>query len=107
VRQFYQAVCLEDLSKHFAISKNRLNALFREETGETVGQYIREQRLNFARREIMLGKGAEEAAWEAGFNNYSVFFRDYKALFGAPPTGAKIFSKIFKALSKTKTSKWA
>jgi len=86
---FTKPVRLEDLSRDFAISKNRLNALFREETGRTVGQYIREQRLNFARREIMLGKGPEEAAFLAGFNNYSVFFRDYKALFGCSPTGTR------------------
>lgn len=83
---FTKPLSLDGLSRDFAIGKNHLNTLFREETGETVGRYIRKQRLNFAHREIMLGKGAEEAAYEAGFNDYSVFFKSYKALFGAPPT---------------------
>jgi AraC-like DNA-binding protein len=83
---FTKPLSLDDLSRVFAIGKNHLNALFREETGETIGRYIRKQRLNFAHREILLGKGAEEAAYAAGFNDYSVFFKGYKALFGVPPT---------------------
>lgn len=76
---------LEAVSRRFSISKNYLNLLFREETGTTVSRYIREQRLNMARREIEAGKGAEETAYALGFNDYSAFFRAYRGYFGASP----------------------
>jgi AraC-like DNA-binding protein len=76
---------LDAAARRFSMSKNYLNALFREETGTTVCRYIREQRLNIARREIETGKGAEETAYALGFNDYSAFFRAYKGLFGVSP----------------------
>jgi AraC-like DNA-binding protein len=77
---------LDSLSQRFSISKNYLNILFREATGTTVNQYIRLKRLVLARQELLNGSGAEEAAYKAGFNDYSNFFRAYKAFFGAMPT---------------------
>jgi AraC-like DNA-binding protein len=77
---------LETLSRHFSISKNYLNILFKKETGTTVNHYIREQRLYLARREMEEGMRAEEAAFASGFNDYSTFFRAYKDLFGVSPT---------------------
>jgi AraC-like DNA-binding protein len=77
---------MDTLSRFFAISKDYLNILFKKETNNTVTQYIRNQRLNFARREILAGKGAEETAFAVGFNDYSSFFRAYKARFGTAPT---------------------
>jgi AraC-like DNA-binding protein len=56
--------------------------------GTTFGRYLRSQRLNLARHEICCGKGAEEAAYTAGFNDYSTFFRAYKALFREAPAAS-------------------
>jgi AraC-like DNA-binding protein/mannose-6-phosphate isomerase-like protein (cupin superfamily) len=82
-------ISLDILSHSFAISKNYLNVLFKKETGATVSRYIRIQRLNFARHEILYGKSVEEAAYAAGFNYYPTFFRAYKALFGTAPTASR------------------
>jgi AraC-like DNA-binding protein len=76
---------LDAAARRFSMSKNYLNVLFREETGTTVCRYIREQRLNIARREIEAGKGAEETAYALGFNDYSAFFRAYRGFFGVSP----------------------
>jgi AraC-like DNA-binding protein len=81
-----ESLPLEKVSQRFGISKNYLNILFRQATGTTVNQYIRTKRLSIARQNIMDGCRAEEAAYKAGFNDYSNFFKAYKALFGDKPS---------------------
>jgi AraC-like DNA-binding protein len=79
-------VSLDRLSEEFYISKNHLNVIFRRETGTTVNQYVRIKRLTLAQQEIWKGRTAEEAAYKVGFNDYSNFYRAYKALFGIMPS---------------------
>jgi AraC-like DNA-binding protein len=81
-----EELSLEHVSRRFNISKNYLNILFRKTTGTTVNQYIKIKRLTLARQEILNGNGAEEAAYKAGFNSYSNFYRAYKAFFGYMPS---------------------
>jgi AraC-like DNA-binding protein len=83
---------LEDIADRFSISKNYLNLLFRQTTGTTVNHYIRTKRLGLARQEILSGFTAQEAAYKAGFNDYSNFYRAYKAFYGSMPSapGKKI-----------------
>ncbi|MDR0583460.1 MAG: AraC family transcriptional regulator [Treponema sp.] len=76
----------DQLSGEFYISKNHLNVIFRRETGTTINQYIRMKRLTRARQEIRNGCTAEEAAYKAGFTDYSNFYRAYKAFFGIMPS---------------------
>jgi AraC-like DNA-binding protein len=82
----HEPISLDHLTKKFYISKNHLNVLFRKETGITINQYIRIKRLVLARREIRNGCTAEEAAYKVGFNDYSNFYRAYKAFFGIIPS---------------------
>jgi AraC-like DNA-binding protein len=37
-------------------------------------------------QEMRSGRGAEEAAYKAGFNDYSNFYRSYKSVFGIMPS---------------------
>ena len=80
---------LDILSRYFAVSKDHLNSLFRRETGCPIERYIRIQRLSIARQQISMGCGAEETAYSVGFNDYSAFFRSYKAYFGEAPARTK------------------
>jgi AraC-like DNA-binding protein len=81
-----QPISLNVLSRRFSMNKNHLNVIFRKETGTTVERYIRIQRLYIARQNIGAGMQATEAAYDVGFNDYSNFFRAYKAFFGYAPT---------------------
>jgi AraC-like DNA-binding protein len=81
-----KTISLDQIVKKFYISKNHLNVLFRKETGTTINQYIRIKRLVMARQEIQKGCTAEEAAYKVGFNDYSNFYRAYKAFFGITPS---------------------
>jgi AraC-like DNA-binding protein len=82
-----EAISLDTVARKFRVSKNHLNVRFHRETGATVNQYIRKQRVYLAHRELLAGCHAEEAAYNAGFNDYSNFFRAYKAIFGVSPRG--------------------
>jgi AraC-like DNA-binding protein/quercetin dioxygenase-like cupin family protein len=81
-----EELSLGDISRRFNISKNHLNVLFRQATGTTVGRYIRVKRLGLARQEIKRGLHPAEAAYNAGFRDYSNFFRAYKSLYGVMPS---------------------
>ncbi|MDR0758888.1 MAG: AraC family transcriptional regulator [Treponema sp.] len=80
-----QPISLTALSRRFYMNKNHLNDVFRKETGTTVERYIRIQRLYIARQNIGMGMQATEAAYDMGFNDYSSFYRAYKAFFGYAP----------------------
>jgi AraC-like DNA-binding protein len=85
-----EPLSLDELSRKFHISKNHLNVIFRHETGTTINQYVRIKRLSKAQNEIMAGCPTEEAAFKAGFNDYSNFYRAYKAFFGTLPSAPVI-----------------
>jgi AraC-like DNA-binding protein len=77
---------LEGIAARFSVSKNYLNLLFRQTAGTTVNHYIRIKRLGLARQDILKGSNAQEAAYNAGFNDYSNFYRAYKTFYGSIPS---------------------
>jgi AraC-like DNA-binding protein len=79
-------ISLEQLSRKFYINKDYLNKLFGRAIGTTVHHYIQQKRLILVRQEIRKGSGIEEAAFKAGFKDYSSFFRAYKSFFGIRPS---------------------
>jgi AraC-like DNA-binding protein len=80
-----QPLPLELLARKLLLNKNYLNDLFKRETKLTIGQYIKRRRLLIARMDINKGVPPGEAAYCAGFNDYSSFYRAYKSLYGAAP----------------------
>lgn len=79
-----------DLSKStlcalFFISPSHLSREFKKATGQTLRDYICEQRLTAADRMLRAGFPAAEAAARSGFKDYSSFFRSYRSRFGSSP----------------------
>ena len=54
--------------------------------GEKSGGWSAGSRLVRARQEIQQGAAVEETAYRVGFNDYSNFYRAYRAFFGAAPS---------------------
>lgn len=80
----------EDLSyraigEQFHISEKSLYKLFRQETGFSLGRYIRERRIIKAKSLLNAGSSAFEAAADAGFQDYSVFYRSFTNAIGVSP----------------------
>jgi AraC-like DNA-binding protein len=77
---------ISTIAKRFNIS--RLNAVFGSEMGVSLKHYIHTKRLEAAKNDIQKGLLAEEAAFRAGYNDYSGFYRAFKSLFGVSPKQA-------------------
>lgn len=85
----------DSIAEGCGISKRYLHALFAD-TGRTVAQYIREQRL-LAARNMLEMPGAlsmAEIAYRFGFSDQASFSRQFRAMFGQTPSGFRVASRV-------------
>lgn len=82
-----EPLTLDELSEKFFIDKYHLCRTFKKCTGYTVNGYINYKRLLLARELHMGGQSLLEASTNAGFNNYSHFYRMYVKYNGTAPSG--------------------
>ncbi len=82
---FTEDVTLDMLEDMFYISKYYLCRTFRKATGLTVHEYICLKRLALVRDLKNSGMSISDAAFQAGFHDYSAFYRAYKKAFGPAP----------------------
>ena len=80
---------IDTLADRVFLSRYHFMRLFKEQTGSTVHQYVRQKRLLYAARLIREGVPAVRAAADAGFNDYSVFHRAFRSSFGITPAELK------------------
>jgi AraC-like DNA-binding protein len=79
-------ICLDEIAKKFAVSKNHLNNHFHRIVGTSIIKYITVKRLEFVRQKVLEGIRIGEAAFMAGFKDYPTFFRAYKSHYGCSPS---------------------
>ena len=72
---FANKITLDMLSQQFFMSKNQINRIFTKATGRSVMEYVRQKRIVYAEHLRAMGTPAAEAAYKAGFDNYSTYFR--------------------------------
>lgn len=82
----FEDISLSSVSRAFFLSASQLSRIFRQATGSSVGEYIRVKRLLAARERIITGNSPADACTACGFQDYSTFFRAYKAKFGHAPS---------------------
>ncbi len=80
-----EPLSLDRISNKFYISKGHLCRIFKASTGYTVNNYIAYKRLLYARELVSGGVSWTNASIEAGFGNYSGFYRAYTHTFGNAP----------------------
>ena len=76
---------IDDLSSRFYLSKYYMMRLFKSETGYSLGNYITQKRLLFAKDLILQGSPVLEACFDCGFQDYSTFSRAYRKCFHESP----------------------
>ena len=76
---------VEGLAKQFYLSRYYLMHRFKETTGYTIHQYIRQKRLVKAGELIRSGVPVMKAAEAAGFREYSTFLRAFQSTFRVSP----------------------
>lgn len=73
---------IDSLARKFYISKYYMMRRFKQETGYTLGQYISQKRLLFAKELLASGIPASQVCFDCGFRDYSTFSRAYRKAFG-------------------------
>lgn len=79
-------ISLDDVCTYAFLSKSQLNRKFKAITGSTVWEYITVKKLMLAKKYLKKGHHPTSVYLECGFNDYSTFYRAYKARFGNSPT---------------------
>jgi AraC-like DNA-binding protein len=85
-QDFDQPVRIEQLAGELGMSVSGLHHHFKAVTAMSPLQFLKQLRLQEARR-LMLGEDldAASAAYRVGYNDASHFNREYKSVFGVPP----------------------
>ncbi|TMP27066.1 hypothetical protein CWB99_16270 [Pseudoalteromonas rubra] len=77
---------LEQIATQLGMSVSTLQRYFKSQFQTTVKQYIKLQRLQAAKKSIMLGQATiGEAAYHAGYNHVGNFISAFKKAFGVTP----------------------
>lgn len=76
---------IESLAEELEISDCYFMHLFKNQVGCSLGNYMTQKRLIFAKFMVESGASITTACFDCGFKNYSTFFRCYKKLFGKAP----------------------
>ena len=81
---------IEQIAERFYLSKYHMMRLFKQETGQSMYEYLIFRRLLKSRELIDQGQSATESCYNSGFRSYSSFTRAYAKYFGSTPTGRKL-----------------
>ncbi len=78
-------ITLNNLSEIFFVNKSYLFRIFKKHTGYTVNKYITHKRILLVRELCAKNLSITQASIEAGFGNYSNFYKMYLNEVGTPP----------------------
>lgn len=93
-QNFKEEISSKTLSQVSNLNFNYLCKIFKNYTGQTITQYVNEQRIEHACYDIsMKNKSITEAAFRNGFNDLSYFAKTFKRYKGITPREFKAFSK--------------
>ena len=79
------SIGLCEIADRFFLSKYYLCHMFKEQTGLTINQYISYKRIMLVRELCAKGSNITDASIEAGFGDYSNFYKIYKKETGHSP----------------------
>lgn len=82
---FSEKVSVDDLSERLYVSKYHLMREFKQQTGKTIHGYLTERRIWVASEMISRGIPARTAAEAAGYQDYSIFYKNFCKYMGTAP----------------------
>jgi len=82
---FRDEISIDDLARLCGLSRFHFMRRFRARYGIAPHAYLIQVRVNHAKRLLMRGRAAMDAALEAGFCDQSALTRHFKRAFGVPP----------------------
>lgn len=82
----YDPWTLDSAAAAAGLSRRQFSKLFRQETGQTFVEHLTETRLGYAERLLLAGRSTVTgAAFSAGFDDLSHFYRLFRKRHGSPP----------------------
>lgn len=84
-----QNISLDDIAKHFFVSKYYLCRAFKKHNGISIHGYVTHKRVMLAKLLIESGESASGAAYRVGFGDYSAFYRAYVKILGVSPVSGR------------------
>lgn len=78
-------VSLRDWSEQMCVSEKTLARLFKRQTGQTIGKWVQNARLQRAMEYIEAGQSITEVALNCGYTSLSAFIVAFKKHFGTTP----------------------
>lgn len=81
-----EEISIEGLADRFFVSKYHMMRRFKAETGYTIGNYINQKRLLYARELLKQGESVTKVYLDSGFKDHSTFVRAYKQMFHEVPS---------------------
>ena len=85
-KNFREPLDIDTIARHAAMSPSALHQHFKHLTGLSPIQFVQRLRLHEARALLIGGRAAAEAGFEVGYNSPSQFSREFRRLFGIPPS---------------------
>ena len=84
---FKEDLTLDSLAARFGYSPQYFSRLFHKYMKVNLTEYVNVARVNYAKKQLSLGKSVAEIAFESGFGSMPSFYRAYKKVFGELPRG--------------------
>lgn len=81
-----EPLSVKDIARHLNVSPSTLMHTFKKNMNIPIHKYLIKKRLILAHAKISGGEPAILAAAECGFNDYSGFYKQYKAMFDTTPS---------------------
>ena len=80
-----EKITLATIEDKFYINKYYLCHLFKKTTGFTILEYVNHKRLTVSKQMLLDGKPVMDTCYEAGFSDYSNFYKMFKRVTGMSP----------------------
>ncbi|KAA8995398.1 helix-turn-helix transcriptional regulator [Affinibrenneria salicis] len=80
---------LPELARAAAMSSSSLRTKFRQSYGQSVFDYLRDCRLNLARRYLQQGYSVQQAAWLSGYQHATNFATAFRRRYGISPSAIR------------------
>lgn len=82
---FQEKLIMREVANHFYVSERTISSLFRKRLGTTFNHFLTQRRLIAAKSLILEEKPMDLVAMQAGFADYSTFYRAFRKEFGISP----------------------
>ena len=86
-KHVYTDISLDSIAENIQVSPQHLSRLFKAEYGKTIGEYIKEQRISYAKYLLINSDyPVKEICFKIGYSDQNYFARVFKQVTGHQPT---------------------